>query len=390
MTETHPGFRIFILGAGFSRPAGLPLGSELFAQVHRQIEHQYGRDTKFQRDVENYLEYRRSCDGIELQETTIDLEDLISFLDIEHFLRLRGSDTWSEEGNESQLMIRKAIGKVLHARTPSADSLPDVYYSFAEHLSLNDIVITFNYDILLERALEHIGKPYRLFPLRFKHIGRSSSEVDSSVKEVTILKLHGSVDWFDDRNYLEFKEQLMKSGGGNRAIHTVFDDPKRYQLEPLVQGLYPPDDPLLHIQRIRDVDSYYRQDRGFNAPFILSPSHVKFVYATRLLGLWDSLGRAGGYNLGISIIGFSLPRHDEYIRVGLYQMISNYQQSWWDSKLLDVLKDKVRLVDYRNSADSIAEYKQRYSFVDPSRAEFMFDGLSAEAIDFLFNHPRET
>lgn len=390
MTAAHPGFKIFVLGAGFSRPAGLPLAVELFAEVRRRIESRYGRDTKFQRDVEDYLEYRKACDGMDLQEPAIDLEELMSFLDIEHFLKLRGSDTWSQEGNESQLMIRKAIGEVIHGRTPPADRLPDAYYRFAERLSPHDTIITFNYDILLERALEHVGQPYRLFPNRFKSIGRHSNVVDSDTEEVTVLKLHGSVDWFDDRQFLESKAYLLEQRSTDIRIHTVFDKPERYGAEVLVQGPRSPDDPLLHLHRIRDVDSYYLRDNGFNAPFILSPSHVKFVYAEPLLSFWNGMGRSGGYNLGISVIGFSLPKHDEYIRIGLFKMISNYQQSWWNQKILDVLKDNVRLVDYRSNDEAVVEYKARYSFVDPGRAAYMFGGFSEDAIAFLFDHPRES
>jgi hypothetical protein len=101
------------------------------------------------------------------------------------------------------------------------------------------------------------------------------------------------------------------------------------------------------------------------------------------------MGRSGSYNLGFSVIGFSLPKHDEYIRIGLYQMISNYQQSWWNEKMLDIPKDTVRLVDYQSNEAAIAEYKARYSFVDPVRAAYMFDGFNDEAIRFLFDHPRE-
>jgi hypothetical protein len=85
MDEAHPGFRIFVLGAGFSRPAGLPLGGELFTEVRKRIELRHGLDTKFQRDVENYIEYRKACTGVELLESEIDLEEFLSFLDIEHF-----------------------------------------------------------------------------------------------------------------------------------------------------------------------------------------------------------------------------------------------------------------------------------------------------------------
>ena len=388
MSNSHPGFRIIILGAGFSKLAGLPLASELFTEVVNTIESQHGKDTKFHVDLENYIEYRIACDK-EFDANNIDMEEFMSYLDIEHFLELRGSKAWSDEGNESQIMIRKAIGKVIHSRTPQSDSLPDAYYKFANNLSLNDIVITLNYDIILERALEHIGKPYRLFPQRFKEIGRGSNIVDSDVKEVTILKLHGSVDWFDDRHFIKMKEYLAQQGHEDYARHSVFGDPKRYKASPIVDGPRSEDDPLLHIHRIEEVDSYYKYDTDFHAPFILSPSHVKFVYAEPLLSFWNGLGRAGGYNLGVSIVGFSLPSHDEYIRIGLYQIISNYQQSWWDEPMLDVLKDHVRLVDYQSNEDSIKDYKSRYSFVIEDRANYHFGGFSEDAIDFLFNNGRQ-
>ena len=258
-----------------------------------------------------------------------------------------------------------------------------------KRLTLQDVIITFNYDILLERALDYMGKPYRLFPYRFKKIGHQINEVDSDIEELTVLKLHGSLDWFDDRGYLESRAVLDEQGATNVQIHSIFDEPERFGAELLVKGPRPLDDPLLHIYRIREVDDYYRRDRNFNAPFILSPSHVKFLYADPLLSFWYGMGRTGGYNLGISVIGFSLPRHDEYIRVGLYQMISNYQGSWWNDKLLDVLRDNVRFVDYRCSQKDIMEYKQHYCFVNPARAEYLFDGFNDEAIEFLFDHPRE-
>jgi len=368
----------------------LPLAVELFSEVRNRIEQRHGRDTKFQRDIENYIEYRTVCDGTALQNGAIDLEEFMSFLDIEHFLELRGSDTWSQEGNESQLMVRKAIGEVIHSRTPPADQLPDFYYRFAEQLTTHDTVLTFNYDILLERALEDVGKPYRLFPNRFKSIGNTANIVDSDIDEVVLLKLHGSVDWFNDRQYLESKASLGEQGISHLPAYSLFNNPDRYGLRPIVDGPRSLDDPLLHIHKIRDVDTYYARDNGFNAPFILSPSHVKFVYAEPLLSFWNGMGRAGGYNLGISIIGFSLPKHDEYIRIGLYQMISNYQQSWWDEKMLGrLLKDNVRIVDFRPNEGGATELKSRYNFANAAKTDYFLAGFNNDAIDFLFSQARK-
>ena len=182
MTIEHPGFRIFVLGAGFSRLAGLPLGSELFSEVQESIRRRHGRETKFERDLSRYREYRHACKNV-CQSIEVDLEEFMSYLDIEHFLSLRGSDTWSGEGNESQIMVRKAIGRVIHGRTPETHCLPDAYYRFAEQISRHDVIVKFNYDVVLERTLEYVGKPYRLYPERFKSIGPTFNVVDSDVEE---------------------------------------------------------------------------------------------------------------------------------------------------------------------------------------------------------------
>lgn len=385
MNTTHPGHRIFIIGAGFSKLAGLPLGAELFSLVRSEIEGWYGNESSLHVDIERYIKYRKTCDGIDIDPAHLDMEEFMSFLDIEHFMELKGSDTWSEEGSATQLLIRKAIGYVLHNRTPTSNKLPQAYLSFAENLSVHDIVITLNYDVILERALDHVGKPYRLFPCRFSEIGRSSNVVDSSREEVTVLKLHGSLDWFDNREFLDIEAEFRELGLGSYKKHCVFSDPEKYKATPIVDGPRSEDDPLNHIFKITDCDNYYQQKKIKQAPFILSPSYVKFVYAETLKSFWHGWGNAGGFNLGLSIIGFSLPEHDDYIRIALYQMISNYQNYNWDEPMLNTFKDNVHLVDFQESEDGRREYLKHYSFVDTSKAEFFFGGFSDEAVDFLFN-----
>ena len=168
-------------------------------------------------------------------------------------------------------------------------------------------------------------------------------------------------------------------------VHSVFDDPARYGAELLVQGLCSPDDPILQIYRIRGVDNYYSEDNDLHAPLILSPSQVKFVYSEPLQSLWHGMGRFGGLNLGVSIIGFSLPPHDEDTRIGLYQMISNYQKSWWDQDLLGIRKGNVKLVDFANEDAWESEYKRRYSFIDPTKADYCFTGFESAAVNFIFD-----
>ncbi len=57
--------------------------------------------------------------------------------------------------------------------------------------------------------------------------------------------------------------------------------------------------------------------------------------------------------------------------------------------MMDTLKDNVRLVDFRTTPEGIADFKSRYGFVDPGRAEYFFNGFGEGAVDFLFSSPRK-
>lgn len=193
---------LYILGAGFSVAAGLPLAEELWKEVYRRAVRMTGRAGQFRKDLDDYIEFKERAEGRQLQRDGVDFEEFLGFLDIEHYLGLRGSDTWSEDGNESQVIVKTLIGQILTERTPAPTSIPSLYLRFAEKLQPWDRVITFNYDILLERACEHVGKPYRLAPMRYTSIIGNSGSIDPSCYgEVAILKMHGSLDWFSRKSF---------------------------------------------------------------------------------------------------------------------------------------------------------------------------------------------
>jgi hypothetical protein len=71
-------FRIILVGAGFSKPAGLPLGTELFPEVLARADAFYGSDNPLEEDLRDFLEYKRRCDGIQLDRNSIDFEEMLS------------------------------------------------------------------------------------------------------------------------------------------------------------------------------------------------------------------------------------------------------------------------------------------------------------------------
>jgi len=58
-------YRLIILGAGFSRPAGFPLASQLWKEI-RDMAASYPSDLrahKFNEDLDHYIEFRKDAYG---------------------------------------------------------------------------------------------------------------------------------------------------------------------------------------------------------------------------------------------------------------------------------------------------------------------------------------
>lgn len=378
-------YRVIILGAGFSKPAGLPLADELWNQILKRSNLLWGRASKFNDDIERYISYCRNCYGLCFTKETINYEDFLGFLDIEHYLGLRGSDTWSVDGNEGQIVIKTLIGEILTSYMPSANNIPEIYLEFARRLQPQDHIITFNYDVLLERALDAVSKPYRLFPCRYSSLSRYSGIVDSNSEEVIILKMHGSIDWFNKSQYLELEQEFREQGSNILPTHPVFNSTENLGINNILDGPRRITDPLMNMYRVSNIEGLYNKNILFLAtPWILSPSNNKIIYASPLEDFWNGLGRSGGTNFGMAIIGYSLPKHDLYARQAIYYLVKNYQECNWGEDIFGFRKAPLVLVDYRPNSESINEYRNSYRFVDENKTNFYMNGFDEYAIDKIF------
>lgn len=378
-------YRILILGAGFSRPAGLPLGSELFQHIRN-----YARNMDLhtlENDITRYKNYVLNTEGRTLTDETLDYEKFLGFLDTEHFLRFDGGDRLTDEGNASQLLIRYAIADILYRNTPKTP--PDLYRSFVRNLNPSDRVLTFNYDTLLENSLEAEGISYRLFPDRYLRTGVSYNTIDSSKDEVVVLKLHGSIDWYD-RSAYERDTEIMRSYPEPYEVKDpVFGNDNIVDPIPLTEGPRNQDDPLRKIYRVGELElleeTIRRNYFWKSCPCILSPSVSKMYYSEPLLGLWYGIKSAGGYNLSICVVGYSLPAYDEYARQAFYSMFTNYTGFEWDLELDGRKKTPIRILDYSPQDRSGAEIRSRYRFADWNRTELNLDGFNENTIEWLFS-----
>lgn len=379
-------YRLIILGAGFSRPAGFPLAMDLWKEI-RETAGNFGshlRASKINDDLQNYIEFRGDADGIAIKPDAVDFEDFMRFLDIEHHLGLRGGETWSRDGNEGTVVTKYLIGKILTRHLTKLEEIPELYLEFANRLQPNDTVITFNYDTLLEQALEKVGKPYRLFSTRYKDIGEFSGRVDDRREEVVVLKVHGSIDWFDRS---DFDRQLVWAEKENARPpeHVVFSNENDLKLIPLTDGPRFDTDPLKNLYRVKNLKELYDKDILFNAtPRMLPPSGAKLLYSTRLNDFWEGMGNAGYYNFGMAIVGFSLPQQDEYAKQILFSFTKNYQGYNWGKDQLGREKSPLAIIDFFPDTASEERFRERYRFVDWSRANLYGAGFDLISLDKIF------
>ena len=375
-------YRLFVLGAGFSRLAGLPLGLELWQEVRRRARRLEGRAGIFERDLQTYVQYKNDCFGITVMPEDVDFEGFLRFLDIEHFLGMRGSDTWSRAGNEATVLVKTLIGQILSELTPPQNRIPPLYLTFAKSLLPDDHVLTFNYDILLERALDAVGKPYRLFPSRYTSVGDYASTVDDSRQEVILLKLHGSIDWFDRTDYSWLERQRRRGGFAGNPPDPVFANVKELGVSKLVDGPRSADDPLDQMYRVRDIERLYSQRMLFHStPWLLAPSPAKILYASTLRDFWRGIGLAEALNFGLSIIGYSLPPQDEYARQVLHAIVTNYQGTNWGKDYFGLRKQPLVIVDSCPDSQTLAAFRARYRFVNWDRAVLFTNGLNEDAVN---------
>jgi hypothetical protein len=365
--------RLIILGAGFSAPARLPLAVELFNEVRKRVKQLHGSDNALENDLYDYLDYLRRTENFRGSAEDIDIEKFLSFLDIEHYLELQGSNTWSSEGNVTQLLIRHTIGYILLDRMPN--EIPELYKRFASKLNPLDWIITFNYDTLLEQALDFIGTPYRLFPRRYAEIvNNMMGIVESQGSEVEILKMHGSIDWFDRTNYDEISKIVPMDD------HPIFGAKKTVIAKPIVDGPRFENDPLLRIYRAENPAPAYNAPSWQCSPFLLSPSHSKLLYAKPLTDFWRGMANSGGLFLSFGVIGYSLPDYDDYARQAIFIMSKSYREYDPNFEFGGRRKQPFRILDYKTNNRAKASLRNRYKFLGAKQTEYWYDGLSRDAI----------
>ncbi len=344
-----------------------------------------GKDNWIERDLDRYKRFLQRTTGNKSNKNSLNYEKFMGFLDAEHFLGLKGKDTWSEEGNESQLMIKNGIAEVLYEMTPKdPKKIPKEYLEFAKNLTTTDLILTFNYDTLLEQTLDKVGIPYRLFPERYSSVGLFSNTTDDSKEELVILKLHGSINWFNRAPYENHLELAQASPAKYTPRHAVFGSDAVVNPVPLCEGPQS-NEALKKLFVVKDIGPLISKGFWNWSPMILAPSSAKLFYSKPISEFWWGAQRAGRLNLGFKIIGYSIPEHDDYALQTLYHMARNFMYTKSDLEYYrKTKKGMLRVIDFRKGAKLRNHFKKTFSFLDPKHSKIWFEGFNSKAIKWLF------
>lgn len=333
--------RVFILGAGFSAGADIPMTGTLLAKAMILCR---AEASGLCERIDNYARMAGGLgDEAEVDYTAVDFAELCTFLEFNELREYAGGERWSDAGSREKLALRFYLAKTIARLTPRPADIPPLYLRFAEQLHRGDHVITFNWDTLLEIALLRVGKD-------FTYNGDTSGAIRLS-------KLHGSINWRlgEPSDYF------------SRPVNTLGWEPLGYLNPPLV--------PIEIYQTRRLLDSRVWDSYGWSRetePFLVLPGQGKAYDVRSNAWNWYKPENFFCYTHDIYIIGLSLAPDDFFIKSFF---LYNLPQVHSYTGLLD------RRIYIINPAKEVA---QNYEFIlSDDRVCWLPENFSTDHVDSM-------
>lgn len=281
--------RVFILGAGFSAAAGVPLTAALLDKTMKKFSAECPGTFK---RVDGYAKTSTENTEGEVDYSSVDFSDLCTFLEYIELREYGGGERWTNAGSREKLALRFYLAKTIAEHTPSESNLPDLYVEFASQLHERDIIISFNWDGLLEVALRKLGKPYTY------NFGKKNA--------IKLCKLHGSVNWrLDTPNIL------------GTPVNTL-----RWESLKFTEGMLETE--IYHTPELLNYGTWGRYaPNGEVEPFLVLPGYGKAFDVRFNAVLWYKPEFAFSCTHDVYIVGLSLTPDDFFIRSLFLSSLAN-------------------------------------------------------------------
>ncbi len=276
--------RIFFLGAGFSAAAGIPLTESLLPKAaelfNAEASGLFSRVATYADHVDVDLMGNPCAE---------DFARLCSYLDFVELREHGGGERWSNEGSRERMALKYYLAKAIANSIPADAFIPDCYLDFAKGLTKWDVIVTFNWDTLLERALRKVG-------LSFTYCFEEN--------KLSVMKMHGSINW------IQGNPDAMSESAPS------FD----YQPIGYATGMNE-----IEVSTSTELENSLSWNNtrcltGEVKPLLVLPGYGKTVDLRLLTTLWYKPEFLGIRKGGISVIGLSVAS-DDYIVESLFRYL---------------------------------------------------------------------
>ncbi|MFH1288049.1 MAG: SIR2 family protein [bacterium] len=307
--------RIFILGAGVSSEAGLPLTRELFGSIL-----EYLKKSKEPNEKEFYPILLKFLEDNKTNNFLFEnIELLLTYIDFALLNNSNGIFNCSNDLGDIRRGLSDSLVKMLHCEYHFSQKVinqqvdtDDIFYKFCNELSNGDIVITFNYDVIIENRLwlqnkwtfldgYGFNKNKESF---FKTWNKPDGEYPPEKTKksiVKVYKLHGSLGWC---YYGWDKSEIVFTG-----MKDYFPGYFGEYIERMGQKIY-------NFPVVEGSDSK-----------LIEPSYIKQFNNLHIINLWKKAFIEFQNCEELFIIGYSLPDADSAARIFLLTGIQNSQIS---------------------------------------------------------------
>jgi NAD-dependent SIR2 family protein deacetylase len=373
---------VYILGAGFSAPAGVPLIHDFIDRSRIYFDDPGSKlDKRDQEHFQRFLDFKqRMSQAREKVKLDLDnIEELFGLVEISHRLSDESAETRTstvfviaktlELATRSQRlgevvfqMDKEILGK--RGKYPqgfykpagySDDMLaadPYLYFGSLATGLLDDpdlqksrvnTFITFNYDLLLEDALYKVGLA------REYHLPQGGTVVDAEepgLQRCSVLKLHGSTNWGVCTQCGQHMVVLSRDMFGLSSELSLLECEKCHT--PTLQ------------------------------PFLIPPSWDKSEYSDIMRPVWSEAVKALEQASRICVIGYSMRETDSFFRYLIALALSQNHNLY---RFIVVDSNRNIVVKYKKLLEPIFRKRRLSPFLDPvGFSAFLSEGRSIKEL----------
>lgn len=271
--------RVFVLGAGVSKSYGGPLTNQLLTESMDRVRNRGGY-IRIARRIDDVLAYAfpvyNPCQGI-----YPNIEEVLSMLDVwkEFNSSIQKEPMYSDFAIEE--VDRWILRLVTEQLIPLSNNIrkDSPITKFAKRLKKSDVIITFNWDLGIEKALDLVDRDWEYF------------WDPKSRGPVTLLKVHGSIDWFRTEDLYQIpkrEHEPLNPSIGRISVLNWWN----------YTGIIP--------RRAKDI-----------RPYIIPPTYMKSFRDEEIREIWRNVNEVLTKAEKIYILGYSLPTADPQARITL-------------------------------------------------------------------------